>query len=118
MYMYWIYNFFFFLSDGRPPAVPLQLSSKTIQSATLQWDAPLLPSDGPLLHYTGYLYPEEDGITISNDSLSFTFTNLLPDTLYSVRVVAVNAYGKGNESALVSFRTQQSLRKSQPVYVI
>ena len=76
-----------------------------------------MPSDGPILHYTGYLYGD-DGSTvlsvfnISGNSSSATYGDLLPDTQYRGTVVAVNGYGNGNVSTPISFRTSQSSRKS------
>ncbi|XP_019853935.1 PREDICTED: serine-rich adhesin for platelets-like isoform X2 [Amphimedon queenslandica] len=107
------------VADGRPPAIPLQVSSVTVQSVTLQWSAPLLPSDGPVLHYTGYLY-DDDGSTvlsvfnISGNSSSATYSGLLPDRQYRVTVVAVNDYGNGNVSTPISFRTSQSSQAPAP----
>ena len=75
-----------------------------------------MPSDGPVLHYIGYLY-DDDGSTvlsvfnISGTSLSATYSGLLPNTQYRGTVVAVNNYGNGNVSTPVSFRTPQSSRK-------
>lgn len=86
-----------------------------LHSATVQWNSLLLPSDGPILNYKVYLYGgSERLLSVSNvDShlLSYEFNGLMSDTNYKTRVLAVNKYGEGNESTLISFTTLQSIRE-------
>ena len=101
-------------SDGRPPPIPLVQSNATIRSVTVTWQAVIVPSSGPLLHYIVTLYNQSDELVFqglvnaTTNRTEFTFEGLQPDTPYRAEVVGVNQFGMGN-------RTKQPIRTAAPV---
>ncbi|CAB3361379.1 Hypothetical predicted protein [Cloeon dipterum] len=88
-----------------PPARPL-ITNFTSRSVYLSWAPPLDMQNGHILHYIISIRVGEDGgwdedmsgIETSDNKTFYTVANLRPFTVYSFRIIAVNALGPSKPS--------------------
>ena len=99
-------------TDGTPGAVQglAQVNQPSLYCVTVGWSGAPFPPNGPILLYTVTLTTEMGVVQATynvsaEDVMQCTLCGLLPDTSYSVAMVALNNYGYGDPSSNVTVRT-------------
>uniref|UniRef100_A0AAR2L1G9 DCC netrin 1 receptor n=1 Tax=Pygocentrus nattereri TaxID=42514 RepID=A0AAR2L1G9_PYGNA len=108
-------------SSGALPSAPRDVAPVLVSSrfTRLGWRPPL-ETHGTILTY-GVFYSQEGinrerSVNVSEpDSLQLTVSNLKPEAVYTIRVVAYNELGPGESSEPIRLTTQPELQVPGPV---
>ena len=96
------------------PTTPrnITLVQSTPESIWIKWTAPPQTRSSLITKYLMELRHPNGTNTMKNYTivpldpiLEYTFSNLLPNVGYGIRISAYNAYGKGQRSVLVEYQT-------------